>query len=194
MPLFLIRTFLLAGVLLLHCGFVGKFTVDQHRSRIRFSIDYLNFLPVTGKFAKFSSRFVYSSGLQKFSSVIVEIDPHSINTGNPLRDEHIKTEGFFEVDRHNKMVFTGRSSLVGSNGEHLVSGTLQMKGRSKPVTAKVFVLEQSERHMVVRFEFDLDRKVFGLNPVDAFDVSDGLIGRKARVSGIFYSNLKQGAK
>ena len=62
----------------------------------------------------------------------------SVNTGEPNRDNHIRSADFFEVESHPHLTF--RSTGIRPDGDNfLLDGDLTIRGTTKPVTLKLEV-------------------------------------------------------
>jgi polyisoprenoid-binding protein YceI len=62
----------------------------------------------------------------------------SVNTGEPNRDNHIRSADFFEVESHPTLTF--RSAGVRPEGDHfLLDGDLTIRGTTRPITLKLEV-------------------------------------------------------
>ena len=117
-------------------GYVaGTWTIDPVHSEVGFSVRPMMVSTVRGKFNGFSG----DSGTGESpldSSVSATIDLSSIDTGNPDRDNHIRSADFFDVDTHRAMTF--RSTGVRLDGDgYVLDGELTLKGVTKPISFDV---------------------------------------------------------
>jgi polyisoprenoid-binding protein YceI len=117
-------------------GYVaGTWTIDPVHSEVGFSVRHMMVSKVRGKFTTFSGDVVTGESPLD-SSVTATIDLSSIDTGNPDRDNHIRSADFFEVDRHKAMNF--RSTGVRQDGEdYVLDGELTLKTVTKPVSLRL---------------------------------------------------------
>src|SRR5690606_20601702 len=70
------------------------------------------------------------------STVEVEIGMASVDSGSDQRDEHLRSEDLFDVDRYPTATFRGRASgWSGRTGT--LAGDLTIKGVTKPVVLDV---------------------------------------------------------
>ncbi len=109
-------------------------TNDKAHSKLRFSITHMGISDVEGGFKNFEVKLV--SAKDDFSDANVELtgDATSINTEVDMRDNHLKSADFFEVEKY--PAFTFKSSTMKSlgNNKYALSGDLTMHGVTKPVT------------------------------------------------------------
>src|SRR5260370_29153578 len=72
---------------------------------------------VRGHFRRFEGEIVTAED-PLGSSVTATVDMASIDTGNPDRDEHLRSVDFFETDRHPTLTY--RSTGVHADGDRFV--------------------------------------------------------------------------
>lgn len=113
-----------------------SYTVDPGHTYPSFEINHLGFSTLRGKFNASSGRIVLDPAA-KSGSIEITIDAASLDTGHGKRDEHLRSEEFFNVARFptltykaNKLEFDG-DKLVGADGE------LTLLGVTKPVNLTV---------------------------------------------------------
>lgn len=108
-----------------------KLAVEPNHSTIQFAIPISGGLTrVTGKFTDFSIDMDYVDGDMTRSSIHAIIKAASINTGIPDRDDHLRTEDFFEVENYPEITFK-TDSIVRNGEEYTAHGQFQMHGISK---------------------------------------------------------------
>ncbi|MGP3969207.1 YceI family protein [Streptomyces sp. 6N223] len=113
----------------------GTWIIDPVHSEISFSVRHLGIAKTRGRFDSFEGEIVTAEDPLK-SSVTATIQTASINTGNDMRDDHVRSEDFLHVEEFPTMTFT--STGVRSEGEGLlVDGELTLRGVTKPVTLEL---------------------------------------------------------
>jgi polyisoprenoid-binding protein YceI len=113
----------------------GTWTIDPVHSEVGFLVRHMMVSKVRGKFTKFEGEIVTAENPLD-SSVTATVDLSSIDTGNPDRDNHLRSADFFEVEKHPTMTY--RSTGIRRDGEDfLVDGELTLKGVTKPLTLHV---------------------------------------------------------
>ena len=128
------------GVLGLAVSLAGAqastFAVDPAHSEVGFGIRHMGLSTVRGHFANVKGTILYDDANVAKSSVNVTIDVTTVDTGNSARDNHLKTDAFFDVAHFPAATFV--STGVTKNGSHLaVAGNLTLRGVTKPVTLDV---------------------------------------------------------
>src|SRR5262245_57072321 len=117
----------------------ATWTIDQNHSQVGFSIRHF-FSKVPGTFDKFSGSTVYDPQKPENSSVKAEIDPASINTKNEKRDNHLRSDDFFDVTKFTTLTFVSTKVTAAGENKIKVDGNLTMHGVTKPVTLDVTFL------------------------------------------------------
>ena len=107
------------------------------------------------------------------ASVKVEIDPTSINTKVQQRDEHLRSDDFFDVAKFPAMSFQSTKVTKGEGNALSVEGNLTMHGVTKPATLAVTFLGAGPAMGGQRAGFEattkIDRKEFGIVWNKTFD-------------------------
>lgn len=117
-------------------AFAATYTLDGAHSRIGFGVKHMMVSTVKGSFKAFSGTIVLDDADLTKTTVNVEVETASVDTGIEKRDEHLKSAEFFDVANHPKMSF--KSTAVKKQGQKLlVTGDLTLHGVTKPVTLTV---------------------------------------------------------
>jgi|SRR5689334_12630311 len=113
----------------------GTWTIDPVHSEVGFTVRHMMVSKVRGKFGSFHGEIVTGENPVD-SKVTAEIDLSSIDTGNPDRDNHIRSADFFEVDTYKTMTY--RSTGIRPDGDdYVLDGELTLKGVTKPVSLRL---------------------------------------------------------
>lgn len=114
-----------------------NWTVDTVHSKVGFSVTHLVISEVEGKFEVYdgstsSSREDFVGADIKFS-----VNVASVDTDNSMRDDHLKSEDFFNAASYPKMTFESTSFKKKGNNTYTLKGNLTIKNITKPVTFEV---------------------------------------------------------
>ncbi len=109
---------------------------DAAHSEVDFTIKHLAVSNVHGRFGHVDATIVYDEKDITKSTVNATIDVAGVNTGEAPRDNHLKTDSFFDVAKFTSATFVSTSVAKGGSGL-LVSGNLTIKGVTKPVVLDV---------------------------------------------------------
>ena len=141
--------------------------IDPVHSSILFRVKHLNVSHVYGRFDDFSGKITIDDGDLANAKVQVEVKTQSVNTGNPKRDDHLRSPASFGVQQFPTIAFA--STSVKKNGDdYEVAGNLTIHGVTKPVTVTMKKLGQGPGmggKTVAGFEgtLDLKRSDYGMS-------------------------------
>src|ERR1700733_8993903 len=107
-------------------GYVaGTWTIDPVHSEVSFVVRHMMVSKVRGRFDKFEGTVTTAADPLQ-SSAAATIDLSSVNTGEPNRDNHIRSADFFEVESHPHMTFRS-TGVRADGGDFLVDGDLTIR-------------------------------------------------------------------
>lgn len=141
-----------------------KWVVDKNHSDIRFTAMHYVISEVDGEFKKFDGSLISKS--DDFAGAEVEFTAQvgSINTDNDRRDNHLKSDDFFNAEKYPEVKFKGK--IEGKDKKYYLIGDLTMRDVTKPIKFDVkyngsITLEKGKKAgfkitgVVDRFEYGL---------------------------------------
>jgi polyisoprenoid-binding protein YceI len=142
--------------------------LDTVHSHIGFSVKHLMVATARGQFKTYSGTLRLDEKDFTRSSFEGEIDVASIDTGNPDRDNHLRTNDFFDVASHPKITFKSGAIEKKSESEYTVHGDLTIRGVTKNVALDVEFLGTSKNPFGktvtgLSAHGTINRKDFGVN-------------------------------
>jgi polyisoprenoid-binding protein YceI len=172
------RSMILAAALLIAGGLradakplpAGTFNVDPSHSKFGFAVTHMVISTVEGKFDKFEGVITVKS--PKEISVVASADTASVDTGNPMRDGHLRGDNakmpkddFFEAEKYPKLTFKSTKVTLADDNSLTVVGDLSIHGVTKSVTLtgkyKGAVQAYGQR-IAANLATTISRKDFGL--------------------------------
>ena len=99
-------------------------TIDSAHSEIGFKVKHLMISTVKGNFT------TYSGAIQEDGTLSVSMNVGSVNTGNVDRDNHLKSEDFFNSEEFPTIQFGGKIS----EDMTTITGNITIKGVTKEIT------------------------------------------------------------
>lgn len=111
----------------------GRYTVDPAHSRLGFVARHAMITKVRGQFRDFEGTAHVDADDPSKSWAKATLRTASIDTGNKDRDEHLRTNDFFDAPEHPEITFTSTAVRRSDDGFE-VEGDLTIKGTTKPVT------------------------------------------------------------
>jgi polyisoprenoid-binding protein YceI len=111
--------------------------VDKTHSNVIFSVSHLVVSDVEGSFRSFDGSL--ESGKPDFSDAKINfvVDVSSVNTDNENRDNHLKSDDFFNAAKFPQMKFESTSFQLLGNNKYKLTGNLTIRDVTKPVSFDV---------------------------------------------------------
>ena len=109
------------------------YTLDPAHTSVEFSGKHMMFTTVKGHFRKVDGTIQLDPSDLSKAVVDVTIDAGSLESGQEMRDGHLKGEDFLHVGEHPNLTFKS-TSVEPTDATHAkVHGDLTIRGTSKPV-------------------------------------------------------------
>ena len=112
----------------------GTYTLDPTHSRLGFTARHAMVTKVRGSFETFEGSAELNFEDPTESSATVTFDIASIATGQAQRDEHLRTNDFFDAPTYPKATFVSTSVKKVDDTTFELTGDLTLKNVTKPVT------------------------------------------------------------
>ena len=145
----------------------GTYGIDTMHSQLGFSVIHLGISTIRGTFDRFSGWLAIGDSVGD-TSVTIEAEMASMNSGNAMRDEHMHGADFFDVANHPQMIFQS-TSITETGSGYALTGHLTIKGVTASVTfdtayngSEVFPLDQST-HYGFSAGTTISRSAFGVS-------------------------------
>jgi len=156
---------------------VGRYEIDTRGSTVTFRGRHLfGLFPVRGTLAIRHGTFDIAEPITD-SSVQVEIDAASFDTGNRQRDHDVRSARFLDADRYPAMTFA--STRLERSRDSTLAGTLTVRNVARPLSLMIeryTITPASPRSLEVWASTRIDRTDFGLV------AAKGMAGRHLDVS------------
>lgn len=167
-----------------------EWVFDKSHSVIKFDIDHLVVSEVSGKFDDIKAEIQADNPDFTDAKFKVTIQVNSINTNDSKRDEHLKSEEFFDVKKYPEIQFTGKKFEKLKNGNYKIYGTIEMHGIKKEVVfdgtfGGIVKDPWGGTRSGVKFSIVIDRFDYGLKYNSLLEAGGMAIGNKVRISGNF---------
>jgi polyisoprenoid-binding protein YceI len=135
------------------------YTPVDSASTISFKIKNLGF-NTTGSFSGLAGTVTFTPDKPDGCSFDVHIEANTVNTGVEMRDNHLRSDDFFDVKNYPQIRFVSEK-VTGTkkNGTLFVSGKLTMKGITKEISFP-FTAQPISDGFLLNGEFKLNRRDF----------------------------------
>ncbi|MFO7256410.1 MAG: YceI family protein [Bacteroidota bacterium] len=110
-------------------------TIDKAHSKIGFNVLHMAISEVEGEFTDFDAKVVSKSDDFHDADVEFTAKVASIDTENERRDNHLKSDDFFNAEKFPEIKFKGK--LVKEGNAYKLKGDFTMRDVTKPVTFDV---------------------------------------------------------
>jgi polyisoprenoid-binding protein YceI len=114
----------------------STWTSDSAHSEADFTVRHNSVSNVHGRFGHVAANLVYNTTDVTKSTVTATIDVDTVDTGVSARDNHLKTDTFFDVAKFPTATFTS-TSVVKDGDKLTVSGNFTLHGVTKPIVLDV---------------------------------------------------------
>jgi polyisoprenoid-binding protein YceI len=112
----------------------GSWRIDPAHSVVGFAVRHL-MSRVRGTFTEFDGAIEVAAD-RRWSAVRAEIALASVHTGNELRDGHLRSADFFDVDAHPVMTYES-TGLRDAGGRWVLEGELTIHGMTRAVDVEL---------------------------------------------------------
>jgi polyisoprenoid-binding protein YceI len=111
----------------------GPWTIDPVHSSVAAVAQHLGISSVHGRFTEFGGTVEIAPDDIAKSRVTAVIRAASVDTGNGMRDTHLRSPDFLDVERHPEITYTSTGLTQAGPDRWTVHGDLAMHGVVRPV-------------------------------------------------------------
>lgn len=165
-----------------------RWVLDPAHSELGFKVRHMMIANVKGEFRKFNADVTTTDDDPSTAVITAEVAPDSIYTNDENRDKHLRSEDFFDVQAHDKILFES-SSMRKTNGDHYeLTGVLTMKGVGKKIKLDVEfggINKDPWGNLKAGFTISgkINRKDWGLNWNAILETGGVLVSDEVRIHG-----------
>jgi polyisoprenoid-binding protein YceI len=147
---------------------VRTFAVDPAHSRVGFAVRHMGFSKVRGRFDQFEAVVRLDPGDLTSLETEATLQTASITTGDPKRDEHLRSADFFEAEAHPTLTFESTGVRDVDGQRFTLLGDLTMRGVTRPIELDAEYLGQGRdpwggTRVAFAARTKVNRKEWGLN-------------------------------
>jgi len=164
---------------------VGTFAIDTSHTRLGFAVRHMAVSKVRGDFKDFAGTLELAEDPAD-SKVSVTIQAGSVDTHDENRDNHLRTNDFFDVENHPTWTFTSTAIRPISATEWNVDGDLTIRGVTRRVTLDAtlegVVQDPYGMHRVgFSATTSIDREDFGVSFNGVMEAGGLVVGKKVDI-------------
>jgi polyisoprenoid-binding protein YceI len=162
------------------------YKIDKSHSEAIFQVRHL-VTRVRGRFKDLDGTIVVDEEKPELSSVEFTIQAASIDTNEPDRDKHLRSEDFFHVEQFPTINFKSKGVTKRGADTFEVVGDLNIRGVAKEITLPVTHLGKAKDpwgndKIGFETEITLNRKDFGLKWNAPLETGGFLVGDEVKVN------------
>ena len=163
----------------------GTWQIDPAHSGVSFVARYMMLTKVRGRFNSFQGT-IHVAERPEDSWAEVTIDAASIDTDNEMRDNHLRSADFLDLENNSKITFRSTKVEFLGDNELRVTGDLTIRGVSHEVTLDTEYLgAEKDPWGQTRIGFaaktEIDREQFGVNWNQVLETGGVLVGKRAQI-------------
>lgn len=142
--------------------------LDNSHTRVGFSVEHLGFSTTMGHFKEVEGTLNYDIKAPNKTKMSFVINTDSIDTAWEARDEHLRTDDFFNVEKYPTMTFTSTKVNFINPQQAKVTGDFTLLGKTMPLTLDVTLKKIANSPMtkepVIGFRATgvIDRAAYGM--------------------------------
>ncbi|MCW7941956.1 hypothetical protein AAW14_07905 [Streptomyces hygroscopicus] len=164
----------------------GPWTVDPVHSSVAAVAQHLGISSVRGRFTEFAGRIEIAPDEVEKSRVEAVIRAASIDTGNGMRDDHLRSADFLDIERHPEISYRSTGLTAAGSDRWTVHGELDMHGVLRPVDLDLAYLGTGSdpwggTRAAFRATAELRREDFAMNYNQVVQAGIAAIGTSLRV-------------
>ena len=162
-------------------------TIDPTHSVIGFSDKHMLISTVHGRFTRFDAAVVFYPDSPETAQLEAKIDTTSVETGEPKRDEHLRSADFFDSENYPHIIFRSKDLRRTSDERWKLTGDLSIRG-----TTHEIILDMEGFSEVVKDPWGnarmggtatatLNRFDYGLHFSGALETGGLVVGEKVKI-------------
>jgi polyisoprenoid-binding protein YceI len=165
---------------------VGTYTVDPTHTEVGFVARHLIGTKVRGRFTEASGTFTVAENPEE-STLEAEVKTASIHTNQSMRDDHLRTNDFLDVETYPTITLKSTSLKKVTDSEWKLTADLTIRGVTKSTEFDLEFLGEGpsmqEGKTVVAFSAnaEIDRRDFGVSFNHSLVDGSVVVGNKVKV-------------
>jgi len=160
--------------------------LDVTHSSVQFVVTHLTISKVRGEFTDFDGALNFNGKNLKDGSVSFTVKTASVSTGNTDRDDHLKSDDFFNAEQFPEIKFVSKQVTPGEGNKFQLIGELTMRDSTKVVSfdCEFHGLLETEHGKRAGFgaETTINRQDFNVKFAKAIETGGLVVGNDVKLS------------
>lgn len=115
----------------------AQWSIDKGHTKFTFIAEHHGLSEVDGYFKKFDGKITAAKDDLSDAVFEITIESASINTDLEMRDNHLKSEDMFDVEKFPTLTFKSTKFTKIAGNKYKMEGNMTIKGVTKPITLDV---------------------------------------------------------
>jgi polyisoprenoid-binding protein YceI len=160
--------------------------IDPTHSEVQFKVKHLVISPVTGSFGSYEGQMEADGDNFENAKATFTADIDSISTNNEDRDNHLKSDDFFNAEKYPQLKFESKDFVKTGEGEYKVTGDMTIRDVTKEIELDVVhggTVGDPYGNTKAGFEVTgtINRKEFGLTWDAVTEAGNVVVGDKIKL-------------
>ncbi len=176
---------MLAGASLAHAEAAQEWEIDKAHTSIYFDVKH-TFATVRGQFGNFTGTLRFNPESKEASGLDIKVHAASINTNIAKRDNHLRSEDFFDVEQYPYITFNSTGVRHVKDNSYVITGILSLKDVTKRIEVPVTFfgiqdnpMEEGQKVAGFEAEFTIDRMEYNVGTGRFLEM--GVVGRNVHI-------------
>ncbi len=158
----------------------GTWTIDPVHSSILITVRHLGLSGVRGRFNEFNGKITIADPIEK-SSVVANIQADSVDTGTKMRDDHLRSPDFLDVNKFPTITYTSTGLTPVDADTWTLEGELNLCESVRPVPLELTYLgvgpdPWGQTRAAFRATARLKRQDYGIRWAQSFGANIAIVG------------------
>ena len=164
----------------------GSWSIDKAHTNLKFSVSHLVISDVEGSFKTFDGTM--ESAKPDFSDAKISFTAEvaSISTDNEQRDNHLKSDDFFNAAKYPQIKFVSTSFVPLGDNKYKLNGTLTIRDVTRQITFDVnyggTVTAMGGTHVGFKATSKIDRFDYNLKWSKATETGNMVVGKEVAIT------------
>ena len=111
----------------------GSWSLDAGHSRLGFTVKHMEISETVGQFDKFDVKITTPNAYFSDATIELTAEAKTVNTYLSMRDDHLRSADFFDVEKHPTITFKSTSVKKAKGNNYVIKGDFTMHGVTKTV-------------------------------------------------------------
>ncbi len=164
----------------------ATWALDKAHTNVKFSVSHLVISDVEGTFKSFDGTMEASKADFSDAKISFTAEVNSINTDNEQRDNHLKSDDFFNAAKYPQIKFVSTSFVPLGDNKYKLEGTLTIRDITRQITFDVkyggTVAAMGGTHVGFKATSKIDRFDYNLKWNKATEAGNMVVGKEVEIT------------